>query len=241
MKLQSLFSIKKETHLWVIVVLIFLMILSISSVVYISVDSNIRAKSFTVLSEEDNKTFQEAKKLYLLNDLAGSINLFEAVVNKNRNFINGYFMLGKAYFFNNEIDKASDIWKKALKKEPNHINSLLWLGIMESYNLETRLLAKNYFFRILELDSQNILANYHLGKIYLEDGEYQKAIYYFNNSIENEMHLAEVYLDFGKLYQLVESNDRALNLFTKAGLLTRSRGIREESESLISNLRGGLN
>ena len=95
---------------------------------------------FTPLIKKDNisnesiELFQKAKQQYLEKKLDDCIITLNSIIRKNKKFLNARFLLGKAYFFNNHADLAQKAWEDTLKINPNHINSLIWLGILYSFD-----------------------------------------------------------------------------------------------------------
>ena len=188
------------------------------------------------LSDTSLELFQNAKKYYLEKKLDKSIELLKELTKKNKRFLNGYFMLGKSYFFNDQVEMAKKTWEKILRINPNHINTLIWLGILYSNEGEEgKEEAIKLFNKVLELDSLNLLANYNLGKIYFNKKEYKKTIYYFNNALENELHLSDIHIDLAKIYKELELNDRAKNELYTAQKLTNSKIMNKEINDLLNS------
>lgn len=216
-----------------IIIIFIIVVLFISLITAIIIFFNNKQNK---LSEESIKMYQEAKKLYLEKKLDQSIVLLTELTKKNSSFINGYFMLGKSYFFKGNEKEARKTWEKILRVNPNHIDTLIWLGILYSYEEKTLPDAINYFNRVLELDSLNLLANYNLAKIFFNKKEYKLSLYYFNNALENEFNLAELHIDLAKIYNELELNERALKELEKAKNLTTSQIILQEIEGELNNI-----
>lgn len=228
---QQFFSKIMERNSIGIIVIIILLI-ALIGLVGVDIFIRVNPGNTTTLSDESLELFNEGKKKYLEQNLEESIRLFKELVSKNKKFSNGYFMLGKAYFFNDQRKEAKATWEQSLGVNPDHINSLVWLGILYHYEDKTGK-AISMFNKALDLDGLNLLANYYLAKIYFNQKEYKKAIFYFNNALENENHLAEVHIDMAKMFMELDLADRAYSELHKAKELTSSTVLQDEIRELL--------
>lgn len=229
-KLNLFLRLRNNTRIIIIFIILVLIIsLIIGFIIFFNNKKN-------KLSEESIKMYQEANKFYLERKLDLSIEVLKKLIKKNRSFVNAHFMLGKAYFFKGEQKEARKTWENILRLNPNHIDTLIWLGILYTYDKESMPEAIDYFNRVLRLDSLNLLANYNLAKIFFNQKEYKKSLYYFNNAIENEYHLAEVHIDLANIYIELDLGSRAITELKKAKNLTTSKIVLEEIESKLESI-----
>jgi len=198
------------------------------------------------VSEKSLELYRNASKKYLEHDLKESIRLFKELVNSDPNFINARFMLGKAQYFGGDRKACIETWENALKINPNHIDTLIWLGKLYYYDKANKDKAVDLFNKVLALDSLNIQANYSLASAFLEKNDYKKALIHFNNSYENEFHLAQIHAEMAKMYVSLNLKDKAFSELNKAKIMSGSsstlKDITEiEKLLLVSNNDKGQN
>ena len=101
--------------------------------------------------------------------------------------------LSKAAYYcviDNKLEAACDLYLKALKKNANHIQSLVGLGyVYESLGQFDH--AKEYYEKAAEVDSPQ--AFFKLGFFATKEGEYEKAIYFLSRAAKLN-HLEAQYL-----------------------------------------------
>ena len=74
----------------------------------------------------------------------------------------------------NNFKIAEKFYKKILKKDPNHFDSIFLLGTL-SFQTAKFGLAKQLFQKATQIQPNNMEAHYNLGNTLKELGEFQKA------------------------------------------------------------------
>ena len=83
----------------------------------------------------------------------------------------------------NNLQIAERIYKKILKINPNHFQSICFLGTLstQTKNFER---AKQLFYKAIEIQPNNANVHNNLGTLFKELREFQKAINYFQKALE---------------------------------------------------------
>ena len=74
----------------------------------------------------------------------------------------------------NKLEAAENLYKEVLKKNPNHFQSICFLGTLsiQTKNFEK---GKQLFYKAIEIQPNNANVHNNLGTIFKELGEFQKA------------------------------------------------------------------
>ena len=92
--------------------------------------------------------------------------------------------LATVYLQNKENEKAIEVLKTLLQKNPNDIKSLIIYGGLKQVNKETREAVATYE-KILSLDPKQERIYSLLGSLYMQANEFERAKAIFNRQIKN--------------------------------------------------------
>ena len=113
----------------------------------------------------------------------------------NQSFFQQKLKSGIEFFNKNKLDEAIECFKFLENEKSTQIIAFLYLGIIEikKKNNEN---AKNFFFKILEIDKNHEFANLNLGLVFFQDKDVKKTIDYLNKTlnINQENLLAKYHL-----------------------------------------------
>ena len=116
---------------------------------------------------------------------------------------------------NNKLDIAEKLYKEILYFQPNHLNSICYLGIIfvQTKKLD---LAKELFIKATQINPDNPSINNNLGSIYLDLGQYQKAISFFEKAIKLKPNYSDAHFNLGIIFANVNNYEKAIYCFEKA-------------------------
>jgi tetratricopeptide (TPR) repeat protein len=159
---------------------------------------------------KDRKSFEEAKKEYLILTKLDSAN-FE-----------NYYELGQIFFNVGVTDKAVSFFKKSIALNPKHADSFYNLGQIY-YRFNTHADAKQMFLEVIKLDPQNVRAHYFLGLVLRQQGDFEWAIKEFEIAQKSEELKVKCFLAKGSCYMERGQYPKALMEFER-GIKFARRG-----------------
>ena len=98
------------------------------------------------------------------------LTLWEDVTEKSPNKARGFNELGRVYYQKGNLDKAEELYERALKIDPGYQDAHNNLGLVYMKDLNLMDQAVGHFEAILRTNSQHVEAHFNLGLIYLERG-----------------------------------------------------------------------
>ena len=110
--------------------------------------------------------------------------------------------------------KSLSVLKVVAKKEPNNINVLWKLALVQKRMCKYSKTIKN-LQKVLELDPTRVGALINLGSSYYEIGDYDKAIEIFNNITKNYPDIKEVSLSMAKVCNKRNDYEKAIDYLEK--------------------------
>ncbi len=106
-----------------------------------------------------------------------------------------HFRAGTRFFADGDYDQAIDEYNKAIKIDPNHINSHLNLG--EAYYQKGMYEeAKGEYKFVLSLNNMHIKAHYNLGRTLAQEGKKEEAKEHYEFLKSVKSNLADKLLEF---------------------------------------------
>ncbi|MCT8139147.1 tetratricopeptide repeat protein [Anaerobacillus sp. CMMVII] len=130
--------------------------------------------------------------------LERALQMIKDTVGENtRRYVNTYHSIGNAHFMLGNFDKAEEIFNQLIEMK---------VKVYPPSHLEVARLSRDF------------------GKLYRDTNRWKKAIPHFEAAItvmenefgEDNMHHADIYHEFGKLYAMMGENDLAKTLYSKA-------------------------
>ena len=115
----------------------------------------------------------------------------------------------------NNFKISEDLYKKILKKKPNHFESIFLLGslFVQIKNFDE---AKKFLNNAIKLKPNHADAHNNLGVVYGELEEYKKAKHSYQEAIKiNPVH-ADAYNNLGNIFKVLEEFNEAGNCYEKA-------------------------
>ena len=135
-------------------------------------------------------------------------------MNKKKNITNKLFQEALNFHKNNNYEEAEIIYKKILKIESNHFESLLKIGTLYIQNTKLNE-AKEFLKRAEKINSDNPDLLNNLGYLFILIKEYKTAINYFEKIIKINPNFEKAFLNLGILYNNQNKFQEAIEQFKK--------------------------
>ena len=175
-----------------------------------------RAKEATEWQPHDRESFGLLGKCYFdRGNFELAIINFNAAIQLNRDYTEGYIMRGDAYSFCNNNKLAIKDYSKAIELKPDNYRPYVNRGMVYLEEREPDL-AINDCTKALQLKPDNYYAFINRGNAYLQKGEFGLAIKDFNAAIELNSGKFPVFACRGYAYLKKGDYDRSANDFCKA-------------------------
>lgn len=186
-------------------------------------DNLARARAYALLSVVDK------------NSLPNSENLYEKLIADNSGFPLPYYELARLYQRNEKYEEAKKEYLEFLEVLPDYKNPSLnvihrkdianetlkgFMGLGDNELLRKKWLeAEKYYLEGLEIDKNNTLLNYKLGRLFYLKHDFNKAIWYNKKVADLDPNnyfypyiIAQIYLEAGDKNNAKVYGERALNL-----------------------------
>ncbi|UCC94828.1 MAG: tetratricopeptide repeat protein [Candidatus Omnitrophota bacterium] len=173
------------------------------------------------------KRFQEAVKIY------------EAIVENNPSYVEGIFWLGYLYEEVGKRHEAIEMWKRALKIDPDNaptLNSLGYVYTEEGVYLNE---AEVMIRKAVQQDPENGAYLDSLGWVYFKKGDYTKAEEYLIKAISYVKdpviyeHLGDLYVKLGNMEKATRYYSEGLNYFPDSEDLQGKINKYEKREDIV--------
>ena len=115
----------------------------------------------------------------------------------------------------NNLKEAENLYNKILGIDPNHLESILHLGLL-SIQIKNFDRAIQLFNKAIKIHPDHANAYNNLGYIFTELGEYQKAIASYQKAIQIQPDYAEAHYNLGNVFKQLGEFQKAKNCFEKA-------------------------
>lgn len=137
------------------------------------------------------------------------------LVNKYPNSFVGHKMLARIYEQEGGMRKAIDEYVKVLDIKKNDYNSYYKISVLLN-ELGKKTEATQMLETLLKNQPQTLEASNLLGKIYLEQNEYKKAVEVYNSATKYNPNNAKLYYELGICYSKINDFNIAKSCFQKA-------------------------
>jgi tetratricopeptide (TPR) repeat protein len=178
------------------------------------------------LMNYDNKEYDKALKCY------------KKAIDLNPEIADIWYEIGRTYQEKDKINKAIESYRKATELNPNLI--IAWDHLANAYELEEdesnainsykkviSLIPDSkkeedynkkieYYKNVLSLDPYDLDTWEHLGIIYEELGEHEKALVCFEKATEIAPYDINLLINIGNIYNIKKEYDKALEFYEKA-------------------------
>jgi Flp pilus assembly protein TadD len=185
--------------------------------------------------------YDKAAQLAREKDYLGAIKELKLAVAEYPSYVSALSLIGMLYMRLNELDKADDAFKAALKIDPEAYEPLLYRSIT-LYKLSKFKDAESSLRKALKVKPESAAVYYYLGRTLNKLGKNDEAEKAFLTCTEKspgefkEAHrvLAAIYLDRGKPERVVEQLEIYLKLVPTAPDAENLRMVLEQNKRTIS-------
>ena len=149
-----------------------------------------------------------------------AVQVYQQILRKNRAQVRVKHKLGNALFEDHREEEAFTILREAISQRDDFANSRVCVG-RKFRQLKATFLAEQCFSKAVELDSNNINANYWWGMLAYDRGEFEKAL---NHAIKvdqmdpdrprNKILLAKCYAAMGRYDEAIASMQHTVSRIT---------------------------
>ncbi len=115
----------------------------------------------------------------------------------------------------NNLDVAENLYKKILEKDPNHFQSICFLGTL-SIQIKNFERAKKLLNKAIGIQPNNANVNNNLGIVNNELEDYQKAINYFQKAIKIQPDHANAHNNLGNVFKVLGEHQKAISCYQNA-------------------------
>ncbi len=119
------------------------------------------------------------------------------------------------YHRSGELEKAEKIYKKILKINPNHSETLYLLGVT-THQLGNNDLAVNLIKKAIQNDPQNPTYYNYLGNVFKDKNELNEAISCYQKALQLKSDYAGAYYNLGTIFQHRGDLNEAISCYQKA-------------------------
>ena len=171
-------------------------------------------------SDKADASYNQAISYYMQGDLNQAEKAFLDIIKDYPYYTPAFIMIGKTYYFKNDMKNSEKYLKESLNKNKN-VTAYIWLSKIELLGNRGEK-ALEYLNSALSLDFSNPLTHYELGKYYRTVKKYEKAVYHLNYAISYEDIYGQMKMDLASLYVEIGAADKAKLLYQdilKAGNL----------------------
>ena len=115
----------------------------------------------------------------------------------------------------NNLEVAENLYKKILEKDPNHFQSICFLGTL-SIQIKNFERAKKLLNKAIGIQPNNANVNNNLGIVNNELEDYQKAINYFQKAIKIQPNHANAHNNLGNVFKVLGEHQKAISCYQNA-------------------------
>ena len=115
----------------------------------------------------------------------------------------------------NNLEVAENLYKKILEKDPNHFQSICFLGTL-SIQIKNFERAKKLLNKAIRIQPNNANVNNNLGIVNNELEDYQKAINYFQKAIKIQPDHANAHNNLGIVFKVLGEHQKAISCYQNA-------------------------
>ena len=124
------------------------------------------------------------------------------------------FILAVENHKKSNLENAESIYKKIIRSNPNHIESIFLLGSL-SVQMKNYKQAVHYLNKTIKIQPENSNAHHNLGVTYFELKEFKKAMFCSENAIKINPNHIEALNNIGNIYQELREFNKAKNIYQR--------------------------
>ena len=147
--------------------------------------------------------------------LPQALELCEAILSKQFNCADAWYLIGVIKRQQNKIDEAIAAFKKLLRLQPKNVAVLSNLGVLYVQQQQPQTAIK-YFTQAIKINPNYVQAYTNLGQLYQDTGQSKKAIGYLQKAIELDHNCVTAYYNLGNVYKHLEKLPRAIASYQRA-------------------------
>lgn len=139
------------------------------------------------------------------------------------NIPEGHIVLGKIYYDLGRIQMARQEFEKVYAQNPNNIEILFYLGVVNEYNGDQRYgkgfasgEAIQYYERVLKVNPDHLKARTNLGNVYARTGDWEKAKKEFEKASASAANSAYAHYNLGYIYDELGLKHESIEEYLKA-------------------------
>ncbi len=170
---------------------------------------------------KDFKAAQEAFRQAV--DLVNAGGVEAAGFSGERKAIDAFYMLGKSYQENKQMEEAIAFYKKALNKSPTHFNTLKNMGIVYA-DLKNGRMAVTYYLKCHQLKPEDDAVIKDIVASYIDFKNYDNALVYAVKYLERDPGNIEMTFKAATCYKHTAQKEKALEYFNKVIALNEKTG-----------------
>ena len=133
---------------------------------------------------------------------------------KNKLIIKETFSLAIENHKKNNFQIATNLYKKVLKINPNHFESIYYLGILLGHKRRFNL-AKPLLQKAVQIQPNNAVIHNNLGNMQGELGEYKNAISSYEKAIAIQPNYLDAHYNYGIVLQKLGEHQKAISCYEK--------------------------
>ncbi len=140
---------------------------------------------------------------------------FELALDQNPKLVEALLGLGDFYRYEGELDRAAELYRKAVRLRPKSFDAQHSLGLVRQ--LEGQLAkAVARYLRALVIRPDSFVANHHLAGAYLQMGEPGEARVYAERAVELDPESQAAWATVGTAYSMLGMPEDAVNAYRQA-------------------------
>jgi tetratricopeptide (TPR) repeat protein len=142
-------------------------------------------------------------------NLKEAIRIFEACAQKYSSSPIVKYWLGMVYFFDHDAQKAAAQFKEVVRLDPENPLGISMLGRVYSFDPEKLSVARELLERAVSLKPDLDEAHFDLGRVYAQQGDYEKSFREFDLLFQAEERYALYRTEFAKVLMSVGKKEEA--------------------------------
>ena len=115
----------------------------------------------------------------------------------------------------NNLQVAENLYKEVLKTNPNHFESIFFLGTL-SLQIKNFNRAIQFLNQAIQIQPNHVDSHNNLGAVFFELGKFQKAITCYQKAIQIQPNYAAAHYNLGKLFKSSGEYKKTISYYQKA-------------------------